>query len=231
MRRMLICLLFIVISMTLVPAIWAATTANAGNPFPLIQDLQNQISSLRVTVSQQASSIASLQSTVSQQGATISGLQNKVNAIPETIDMKRCWEITAKGALIQPLVPAPTPPVNTFQSYSGQIFLNITEQTPDGALTGILYRYDYNTTPPSGLVSYPAYGTVLGSSFAIYTTAPEQPPTQSYDEYRYYTGSLRADGSFFGIGCTFRNFFSPSSYPQHQSFNVWLKPSSGCPTP
>jgi hypothetical protein len=140
------------------------------------------------------------------------------------INMKGCWDITANGFYIN----WPGASIGRLQVEAGVGYVNITEQHGE-TFSGTLYRYDTtNTTPFTDLVTIPVYGTVTGSTFSLYSTDPEEPTRKSTDEYRYWTGTLQADGSLFGMGFTSRLF--PPIYWQNQSFNVRLIPSNGCPS-
>ncbi len=216
MKKLLVFLLFTLISMTLVQVTWAK-----GNPF---DDLQNQINGLKATIQ--------------QQGEAITVLQSKVDALnpPQPIDMRGCWAITGRGARVDQNLISPQPAAvpNIFQTTSGRNFLKVTDQSPDGSFSGFIYRYETQSLPPNSpetLVTIPAYGGTTGSSFYLYSIDPESPATQSSTEYRFWTGTKISDTSLFGIGCVFRLIDKnvPNWTLQHQSFNVQLDKSTACP--
>jgi hypothetical protein len=175
MKKTFIFLIFLLVSVTLVPAIWA----------------QNQ---------------------------------NNQDNIAMPMNIKGCWSIAATGSQVN------KPPMS-WDGYvefpEGVLYLKVTTQRTDGSFSGTLYRYDnLMTVPFSDLVTFPVKGKVIGSTFSFYTTAPEDPPTKSTDEYRYWTGSLMADGTLIGMCSNVRHF---AGYWSYTSAYIRLTHSDDCP--
>ena len=142
----------------------------------------------------------------------VQDLLNRVAALEAAlapVDMSGCWEVIAASGVLTSSSGSVVPSIIPITP--GVLFLNLSQT--GGDIEGTLTKTIGGVTTP-----YPMEGKVYGPFFAIYTSGT------SASEFRYFTGSVKADGNFRGMGVYLR-----TGDLQFQSIIIGLQPSSLCP--
>ncbi len=175
MKKLVVFLLFILISMTLVPVTWAQ-----GNPLNMIRDLQNQINNLQTKVD------------AIPQPINIKGCWTG-----EFVTAQSGGGTSGVSPIDQPFYATPG------AKRIGQYYLRVDSQW-GMKFTGVLLSYS-GYPPSGQFYSYPVEGYINGNLISYYSfVTPGQSPTGT-EEQRFFNGLITADRTIYGSGTVAKN--------------------------